>query len=372
LYAGSALFEFELLQSKRYSSYVQTIVTLQFLRAFAAIGVVVSHFQWQLARSTGTETLYPSLRLGNSGVDLFFVISGFVMVYASERLFSQHGAAVSFFSHRLIRIVPLYWLAIAIYVSISAVIPGFERNYPPSAIIESLFFIPYSYDGSVMPIVSQGWTLNYEMLFYAIFAVAVLLPRRTAVLAASSTLIALVLAGFIFAPKAVALEFWSEPIILEFGFGIIIAAAYREGVRLPANVSLAVMIVGAALLLILIHVIPSDTQMRVITWGIPGAFIVAGATLCDFSPSGMLARALATLGDASYALYVFHFFPVAVVIAFAKWSRLDVSSTFWPLMGAALTAAITCAIAIHFLFERPITRVLRTAVARGSPQTVTR
>ena len=145
---------------------MRTIVTLQFLRAFAAIGVVVSHFQWQLARSTGTETLYPSLRIGNSGVDLFFVISGFVMVYASERLFSQPSAAVSFFSHRLIRIVPLYWLAIAIYVFISAAIPGFERNYPPSAIIKSLFFIPYSHNGSVMPVVPQGWTLNYQNLYF--------------------------------------------------------------------------------------------------------------------------------------------------------------------------------------------------------------
>ena len=85
----------ELMQSERYSSYMRTIVTLQFLRAFAAIGVVVSHFQWQLARSTGTETLYPSLRIGNSGVDLFFVISGFVMVCERAAIQSaQRGSVI--------------------------------------------------------------------------------------------------------------------------------------------------------------------------------------------------------------------------------------------------------------------------------------
>jgi exopolysaccharide production protein ExoZ len=95
-----------------------------------------------------------------------------------------------------------------------------------------LFFFPYPRaDGIVQAIVGQGWTLVYEMFFYAIFACAIFLPRRAAVGMASSALVGVVLAGLVVAPSSVAFAFWSDPIVLEFAFGMLLAIAYREGLR---------------------------------------------------------------------------------------------------------------------------------------------
>ena len=132
----------------------------------------------------------PDLTLGNAGVDLFFVISGFVMVYASERMFGRAGGQLQFITRRLIRIVPLYWLVTPLYLVMALAIPAFEKSYSVASVVASYLFIPWPrLDGIMQPLVGQGWTLNYEMFFYAIFAAAILAPRRIAVALASGVLI---------------------------------------------------------------------------------------------------------------------------------------------------------------------------------------
>ena len=213
---------------------VKPILSLQILRALAAVAVTVSHFQFDLARITDTQIAKPAyLQLGIAGVDLFFVISGFVMVYASEPLYARTGGPSTFFMHRVIRIVPLYWLVTGLYLLIAVIIPAFDKGYSFNMVAASLFFIPYMKpEGVMQPIVGQGWTLNYEMMFYVIFALAVVGSRQVAVAIALSTLVGACIAGWALQPLPPMMAFWTNPIILEFTYGMLIAVAWREGFKL--------------------------------------------------------------------------------------------------------------------------------------------
>ena len=149
-----------------------SLVSIQALRAIASLLVFWGHAINAVTSKVAAE--FPHL-YGPFGVDLFFVISGFVMVYSSERLFGQPGAPMTFFARRLARIVPLYWAATAILVWF--VVPYASTK----AVLGSVVFTPRI--PSEAPLLFIGWTLIFEMFFYAVFAIALLAKRRFAVVA---------------------------------------------------------------------------------------------------------------------------------------------------------------------------------------------
>ena len=109
-----------------------------------------------------------------SGVDLFFVISGFIMVYSSEDLFGARGAWRTFLTRRLVRIVPLYWLTTAITIPLMSLTVDWQ------SLLGSYFFIPYrAPSNAIVPLHGVGWTLNLEMFFYVIFAAAISSLKRS-------------------------------------------------------------------------------------------------------------------------------------------------------------------------------------------------
>lgn len=341
---------------------VETIISIQILRSLAAIAVAVFHIAGELDRFGFTSGFAHVFGIGAAGVDLFFIISGFVMVYASEPLFGHANGAPTFFGHRLIRIVPLYWGVTAFYLALALFLPRLGGTmYPITTIAASFLFIPFARpDGVMQPILGQGWTLNYEMLFYAIFAIAVLVPRRSAVTVATTTIALAVAAGRLLALPEPA-SVWTDPIILEFVVGMLLGLAYREGVKLSPSLSLILLFSG-----IILFALSGQfgTTQRVIAWGMPAALIVAGATFGGFSFGNPLWRGLAILGNASYALYLLHTFPSRALLPIVPWLSLHVVRWLWLslYMFAATTAAALLALAVHYAFERPVTKVLRRYV----------
>src|SRR5215510_5466128 len=149
-----------------------SLVSIQALRAVAALLVFWGHAINAVTAEVAAD--FPPL-YGPFGVDIFFVISGFVMVYSSERLFGRPDAPIKFFARRFVRIVPLYWAATAILVWF--VVPYASTK----AVLGSLLFTPRI--PSEAPLLYVGWTLIFEMFFYTVFAVALLAKRRVAVVA---------------------------------------------------------------------------------------------------------------------------------------------------------------------------------------------
>src|SRR6476469_9045618 len=137
---------------------MRTIVSVQYIRAIAAISVVIHHFVSTAYLNTGLGL--PGT-LGEAGVDLFFVVSGFLMWKTTRR---RESEPVDFIRHRLIRIVPLYWLFSALLLLITLA----SKHTPVSVLdfIRSLFFVPW-YEEHLRQKTSAfyflGWTLMYEM-----------------------------------------------------------------------------------------------------------------------------------------------------------------------------------------------------------------
>jgi len=348
----------------------QILIPVQALRALAALAVVALHVQMEAGRPPSIPPALPDMRVGNAGVDLFFVISGFVMVYSSEALFGRGDGPWRFFVRRLIRIVPLYWLVTTYYVLRHAFFPSGEPQKPIEFIVSSYLFIPYPLDGHILtpmaanqPFLGLGWTLNYEMLFYLLFSIPVLLSRRAAVLVTSIVLITFVIAGIIAPGMPFPWRFWADPIVLEFVFGMSLGLVFREGWRLPRWLCWTLLVAG----LLAFNLDPDGTgsDYRAAVWGIPAAMMVAGATLGDFKPTGRVWRWIAIVGDASYALYLTHFLPIRAMVHLSWWTHFDMASAPWLWMAATLLVAIATSVVIFYAVERPINFFLRRLSAVG-------
>lgn len=348
---------------------MRQIAAIQSLRALAALMVVVGHAQTAAAvaalkAGTGFTPL-PLLPWG-AGVDLFFVISGFIMVVSSERLFGVSGGATTFAARRLKRIVPLYWLATSLYVAIQLLT---HKKVGGGDVVASYLFWPWDVygDGVLRPLYSLGWTLNYEMFFYAMFAAAIILSRRACVLVVSAVLVVGVVTGRLLPFAEGPLAFWTQPIVLEFALGMDLGLLWCGGLRLGLMPRLSLALAGIALLVFdgmdAAHraadwITPNDF-LRVASWGLPAAMIVAAGALGRRraeAPKGLAGTV--ALGDASYALYLVHPFVVGVAMRLWTMSGLATHAGYWPFIAAGLAASIAVALAVHRWFEMPVARSL--------------
>lgn len=337
---------------------MQAIVSIQLLRAVAAIGVAAFHVQFDLQRYYGLGHLLPDLTVGAAGVDLFFVISGFIMAWTSGHLFGTRGAASGFLWRRVARIVPLYWAVTALYLGITLVLPGSGPSYSPVDVAASLLFIPaLRPDGTIVqPIVGQGWSLNYEMFFYGLFAIALLFRRSLGLSLLCLMFTGLVAAHFTFDLGTI-LHFWTMPLILEFVFGLSIGIAARSGFVLPRYLAVALISAGLILLFAPWAPIPTESN-RPFVWGIPAAMIVAGLVLGRLEPK-RFRWSILTLGDASYALYLLHALCARAVLLVAAHLGLDLSSLAWPLLLVSVSLGVAISVVVHMLFERPVSNWLK-------------
>ena len=297
-------------------------------------------------------------------MQLFFVISGFIMVHSTERLFGAPNGPWPFLKRRLVRIVPLYWIVTSIYLALTALVPGFAKDYPASFVVASYLFVPAARaDGVIEPLVGQGWTLNYEMLFYVIFAVTVFVSRRVSVMMVTAILLSLVVFGSITTSLPLILSFWTSPILLHFVFGVWIGLAYREGVSVSPIFGLAPITVAAVLLSLELSPSAQPLVVAVSNWCVP-ALVVAGVVLPRLSFSSPIWSVTIIIGTASYALYLFHAIPIRALFYLASWSNLDIGRAPTVYVSAAAAAAavalaILVAIAIYYCIERPIMRASR-------------
>jgi exopolysaccharide production protein ExoZ len=316
--------------------------TVQALRALAALCVIGMHI--------------PAIERGAFGVDLFFVISGFIVCHVAAADPGQ------FMLKRIFRVVPLYWLCTIALFGIALGAPqlmGATRG-DLSELLQSLLFVPFvKSNGNVHPLLYLGWTLNYEMLFYALFALALVLAPRRAHAVAAALLLSLFAIGRVVEFDSVPLGFWTAPIVIEFVFGIAAYHVWRSGVltRLPA-LAAAGIAVGAWLLMASLR---ADDTMRPWLWGLP-AMVLFLATL-SLERRWHVPALWLLIGNASYSLYLTHAY---VIQALQK--KLMPLDSFAPVKVALMLLAVVvcCALAVACfrLIERPSNLWLRRHVLR--------
>jgi peptidoglycan/LPS O-acetylase OafA/YrhL len=334
----------------------QVLRNVQILRFIAAAGVLTSHTADLLIPHDS-----PIWRVEwTSGVDIFFVISGFIMAYLTVGCFGDARAAGSFLARRAIRIAPSYWFFTTLMVGAVLVFPSHVQHSSVTApqLVTSYGFVPWPRaDGRLNPILSQGWTLNYEAFFYVAFALA--MPSRRGLLWLACLFALLAAAHPWIPPRLFVLRFWSDPIILEFLAGIGLGLLFAQGRRLPFRAS--ALLCGAALIL---FVAPSwvhpGSFHRVLTRGIP-ATLLAAAFILGPEPTrpGAVRRALVRLGDASYTLYLSHTLTINAVILL--WRRAGIGPP-WVGLFVGMAAAIAIALLLYQWLERPMTERLQRAM----------
>jgi peptidoglycan/LPS O-acetylase OafA/YrhL len=334
---------------------------VQALRAVAAISVAFTHFLHDAigngADPNGWLRWAQTFMPWDAGVDIFFVISGFIIVHASAGLFAAAGGWARFIRRRLTRIVPLYWIMTTLFLVVMFAGPGRIHGDigGPGYLAASYLFIPWARpDGVVQPALGLGWTLNYEIFFYAVFAPLLLLRRGLAV-----GLLVLGLGGFVtygqvFGFANTQLAVWSNPIVLEFAAGMGLALVETAGVALPGAARLGLILAALAALHLAVLAPPA---LRALTYGLPAAALVAAAVF-GRQPGGG-SRILVRLGDASYAMYLFHPFVMrAISVSWPKFhAHSELAGTIYVLAG--LAAAQICALAINLTLEARLAELFR-------------
>jgi peptidoglycan/LPS O-acetylase OafA/YrhL len=340
---------------------------VQALRAVAALCVAFLHIAHDdIANGGDPAGIFKAITKffpWDAGVDIFFVISGFVIVHASAKLFGARGGPEVFLRRRLSRIVPLYWIMTTAFLAVLLLsrddIHGDIGG--PGFLAASYLFIPWPRpDGVMQPAFGLGWTLNYEMFFYVVFTPFLLLARRAAVIGAGILLCVLVAFGPAIGPSSHLLAFWSDPIIIEFVFGMEIALIAGAGITLPFMARVLLVAGG----IVAFHADADGVGIRPIIYGLPAAAFVAAAALGP--PAGSIGRfekLLVRLGDASYAMYLVHPF---VMRGFSiLWHKFhagnELAGTIYVVAGLAVAQAL--ALAINATLERNLTVWLRR---RGS------
>ncbi len=336
---------------------------LQILRFLAAAMVLLSHVQHQAGnmRFVGADYVpWNGIYLAG-GVDIFFVISGFIMYSISSGDFGRAGAAGKFFTRRLVRIVPPYWLFTAAMV-VAAFIFSDHIQHPLMSldhILASLVFLPYANPyGKPYPMLMLGWTLNYEFFFYVVFALALLFSRRAGLLFVAVAIGGLAVLGLFDTFARLPMSFWSNPIMLEFLLGIGLAMAREKGARCSTAASVALIAAGFAAMFALMQmgIANHHWAVRFLWMGLPALAICAGAVLPEQPPHATgIGKPLVFLGDASYALYLSHPFALNLVAVF--WKRSGLGDPYlYVALSCVFSLLVGCA--THVLIEKPMTRYL--------------
>nr|WP_084435225.1 acyltransferase [Sinorhizobium saheli] len=324
-----------------------TIRAIQYLRAAAALAVVIFH----AAEKTGHD-----FTIGAAGVDVFFVISGFIMRVINDR---RPVTPAKFIADRLRRIVPIYWFSTA--VMIAGALAGLFPNLVLTLdhVLASLVFIPVRSpsSGEIWPVLVQGWTLNFEMLFYAVFAASLLLPRHWRVPAITGLFVALVTVGLVARSENALWLTYTRPIILEFVAGMILGEFWLRGKVPGAAISsslIACSLCGFALIGGL-H-LPFDERST----GPLAVLLVLGALSLEASGRVPMLNMPVLLGDASYSIYLWHALAISVVAKAG--GMLGVPAGISLLM--AIVSGTIAGIAVYVFLERPLLQRGRSAASR--------
>lgn len=334
--------------------------SVQCLRAIAAMAVVAYH----AAATIQIHGWKPGIvshaaTWGWAGVDIFFFISGFVMVMTTAGRDRGVGAARRFMAARIARIAPMYWLLTSLMLVIVWIAPSLKTTeFTLMHLVTSYLFVPYEVreSGSYYPVLYVGWTLTYEMFFYAAFAVSLCFAERRSRLGLIAFFTGLSILSLT-RPSAYIFRFLTDPLLLEFILGCVLAWAYRSGFRVSKRTS--AVIIGAGVLGFCIGPPSSDMAHRFVFAGIPAALLVSGVILREAAGGWKGSDLLQQVGDASYSLYLLQAFTIpafARVLTGADKHRLVPGD----MICLSLTlASVLVAAFVYRTVERPIDIRLR-------------
>ncbi|MBT3227810.1 MAG: acyltransferase [Candidatus Marinimicrobia bacterium] len=339
---------------------------LQVLRGLAALMIVFLHLGVAEARygSSGWQYL-DGFRVGAAGVDIFFVISGFVMMLV---IYNKMISPVLFLKNRLSRIYPNYWIYFLIVVLVWLVQPGWVNSSLSGTpdFLSSFLLFP----SSGPPVVSVAWTLEFEIFFYLVFTLFLWVSRQHLAPLLISFFTMLVLLGVIYQPESLLLERLTHPLLLEFSAGILLGR-----VLISRQIPGAWLAIPVAILLFILYqmgfeltqIIPVGTHLeRLANFGIPAVLLVLGFVSLDMKYQIVYPDLFIKIGDASYTLYLSH---ILIISASGKLYQAfglnEILSNFVFIVGMLVLCILSALLAYQYL-ELPLLTYVRKSLKKSS------
>ena len=346
------------------------LVYIQILRFLAAAAVVAFHV-WGIAPDhINVPADTPTLGLWHfgHGVDLFFVISGFIIYYATQTSLARGKSLPpsAFLRRRVERIVPLYFVAILAMTALAMALPAIFDTpgwYTPHHVLKSLAFISFT-DGE-MPVVFVGWSLEYEMFFYLALALLMALTQN-AWRAVVVAFCGLVMIGQI--PGVTGTighyAFFTDPLILEFIFGVFAGILFVNGMSGDKHTRAMLFAIACATAMLLVR----DPMNRALLYGLPSAALVAAAAWLSRlrTSTSKLERGCERLGDASFSIYLIQ----APLVVFAAQGVAALFPQIHPHALVVLASALVIAagLMLNIAVERPLLALCRSIGQPRAPR----
>jgi len=294
------------------------VQNIQGLRGLAVLLVVFSHMLVMEGKYAQPDHVLPELfMIGASGVDLFFLISGFVMVAVTRSSFQSKINIQKFLYHRVTRIYPLYWfysvLILGVYLAQPSLVNSSQGNQVN--ILASFLLIPQN----VLPLVNVGWTLIHEMYFYFVFTMLLFLPKNSLFIGLTCWEV-IVLIGSIYLPLANSpfINIYFSPLTMEFIMGAFVAIFYynrsiQGNAKAYALMAFSTWIGGYYIFQTISGEITPSGWVRVLVFGIPSALALYAVLLYERINGTMMPKWISKTGDASYSIYLSHVITLSLV-----------------------------------------------------------
>lgn len=320
------------------------IISIHLLRFIAAICVCWLHLSFALKSEWG---------FGGFGVDMFFIISGFLMMIVSEGNFSF----INFMAARIMRIIPLYWSLTILIALVAIAIPSMLRTvyWDLQWFIESLFFYPgFRSEIGFRPMLKLGWTLNYEIYFYLIFAIASTICHKFRAHIVSIILLFAILVNYsgLFGPSLI--TFYGDLIVLNFILGMLLFKLKSYNLNLPLVTSISLIIILFIIMFYTEQIKISHKLPTTIINGIPSFFIfllfLSINSKIETLPK-IFYKSIRFLGDISYAIYLTHIYVIACITRLLDFQTM-------PVIVIVLLIVITAS-GTHIYFDQPMQKMFK-------------
>ncbi len=339
------------------------ILSIQYLRGLAALLVLLSHAAWKGKQYAGDPLGW--FHIGAAGVDIFFVISGFVMCHTTRVKNDNPWAVAHFLGRRFSRILPLYWTLSTVALLVFLLVPSVINSAGGKTdILKSFLLIP-SQDRFL---IEAGWTLSYEFFFYVIFALGLLRSGIVGHVLTCSALMALFLGGRLL-ESASATEaqgtmfaFVTDAILLNFVFGIALYHLHRHKV-LPLRWVWLVLLSGF-IWLVAVNQGLLNFHFRCVRYGVPAFLVCWGLIRLEDILRRAPSNVASYIGDASYSIYLLHPFALALVAIMLK--QFGLLSPGWLFLLISVAVSLVSGLVCYALIEKPMLNYFRPKADRPS------
>jgi exopolysaccharide production protein ExoZ len=327
--------------------------SLQAFRALAALMVLLYHAEhgiFRVAKYSGHEVIGRLVDFAPACLDFFFVLSGFIIMYAHSADIGRPSVLGTYFWRRFSRAYLFYWVVMACVVPALFIVPsiGFDYQRDPGVILRSVFLVP---DPHFHMIIDVAWTMVYEVFFYLMFALLIL-NRRVGTIAIVGWIVGTFIHPWLGTSHG---DFLFSPIHQRFAAGMLVCMAVQRW-RIPAPRLIAGLGLGLFMVagVVWSYCAPLDYWHHVTCFVLGSCLLIAGLTEADRSGLIGAPRSLVYLGDAAFAIYLVHFLALSVIAKISKSLLLDRYLPDPVLFGLYVLGALAVGCVCHHLIEHPL------------------